>query len=67
MSAKITIATAALIGVSLAACAASSGPKEAGGTAAGAVAGGVIGKVIGGSAGNRLAGTLVIGAAWSAV
>jgi len=61
MSAKIAIATA-LIGVSLAACAANSGPKEAGGTAAGAVAGGVIGNAIGGSAGNRLAGT-VIGAA----
>src|SRR6202035_6085337 len=58
MSAKIAIATA-LIGVSLAACSANSGPKEAGGTAAGAGAGGVIGNAIGGSTGNRLAGTLV--------
>jgi surface antigen len=46
----------------LAACAASSGPKEAGGTVAGAAAGGLIGNAIGGSSGNRLAGT-VIGAA----
>ena len=52
----------ALLAVSLGACTANSGPKEAGGTAVGAVAGGVIGNVIGGSAGNRLAGT-VIGAA----
>ncbi len=52
----------ALIAVSVAACAANSGPKEVGGTAAGAVAGGLIGNAIGGSAGNRLAGT-VIGAA----
>src|SRR5271156_5298680 len=52
----------ALVGTSLAACSANSGPKEVGGTAAGAAAGGVIGNVIGGSAGNRLAGT-VIGAA----
>src|SRR5271170_3777686 len=52
----------ALVGTSLAACSANSGPKEVGGTAAGAVAGGVIGNAIGGSAGNRLAGT-VIGAA----
>src|SRR5271155_5807409 len=52
----------ALVGKSLGACSANSGPKEVGGTAAGAVAGGVIGNAIGGSAGNRLAGT-VIGAA----
>ena len=48
--------------IGLAACAADSRPKEAGGTAAGAVAGGVLGNLIGGAAGNRLAGT-VIGAA----
>ncbi len=52
----------ALAALSLAACSADSGPKEAGGTAAGAVAGGLIGNAIGGSAGNRVAGT-VIGAA----
>ena len=52
----------ALVALSVAACAADSGPKEAGGTALGAVAGGLIGNAIGGSAGNRLAGT-VIGAA----
>jgi surface antigen len=46
----------------LAACAADSGPKEAGGTVVGAAAGGVIGNAIGGATGNRLAGT-VIGAA----
>jgi surface antigen len=61
MSPKI-VTTVVLLGLSLAACTANSGPKEVGGTAAGAVAGGVIGNVIGGSAGNRLAGT-VIGAA----
>jgi surface antigen len=52
----------ALLGFSVAACSADSGPKEAGGTVAGAVAGGAIGNAVGGSAGNRLAGT-VIGAA----
>jgi surface antigen len=52
----------ALVGLSVAACSANSGPKEVGGTAAGALAGGVIGNAIGGSTGNRLAGT-VIGAA----
>jgi surface antigen len=46
----------------LAACAADSGPKEAGGTVVGAAAGGLIGNAIGGATGNRLAGT-VIGAA----
>src|ERR1700680_4199893 len=51
-----------LLGLSVAACTADSGPKEVGGTAAGALAGGLIGNAIGGSAGNRLAGT-VIGAA----
>jgi surface antigen len=51
-----------MVGASLAACSANSGPKEVGGTAAGALAGGLIGNAIGGSAGNRLAGT-VIGAA----
>jgi surface antigen len=61
MSPKIVIA-AAVLSASLAACTATSGPKEVGGTAAGAVAGGVIGSVIGGNSGNRLAGT-VIGAA----
>jgi surface antigen len=49
----------ALVGTSIAACSADSGPKEAGGTAAGAVAGGLIGNAIGGSAGNRVAGTLI--------
>jgi len=48
-----------LLGVSVAACSADSGPKEVGGTAVGAVAGGLIGNAIGGSAGNRAAGTLV--------
>jgi surface antigen len=48
-----------LLGASLAACSANSGPKEAGGTAVGAVAGGLVGNAIGGSAGNRLAGTLI--------
>jgi surface antigen len=57
-----TLVAVALLGTSLAACSADSGPKEAGGTVAGAVAGGVIGNAIGGSTGNRLAGT-VIGAA----
>jgi len=52
----------ALLGLSVAACTADSGPKEAGGTAVGAVTGGLIGNAIGGSVGNRLAGT-VIGAA----
>src|SRR6202795_5336867 len=51
-----------LLGLSVAACSADSGPKEVGGTAVGAVAGGLIGNAMGGSAGNRLAGT-VIGAA----
>jgi surface antigen len=49
----------ALFATSIAACAADSGPKEAGGTAAGAIAGGVIGNAIGGSAGNRFAGTVI--------
>jgi surface antigen len=52
----------ALLGVSLAACTADSGPKEVGGTAVGAVAGGLVGNAIGGSVGNRAAGT-VLGAA----
>jgi surface antigen len=52
----------ALLGMSVAACSADSGPKEGGGTVFGAVAGGLIGNAIGGSAGNRLAGT-VVGAA----
>jgi surface antigen len=49
----------ALVGMSVAACSADSGPKEGGGTVLGAVAGGLIGNAIGGSAGNRLAGTVV--------
>lgn len=53
------ILTLLLFGVSLAACAANSDPKEAGGTVAGAAAGGLIGNAIGGSSGNRLAGTLI--------
>jgi surface antigen len=53
----------AVLGASVAACSADSGPKEVGGTAVGAVAGGVIGNAIGGSAGNRLAGTLIGAAA----
>jgi surface antigen len=52
-----------LLGLSVAACSADSGPKEVGGTAAGAVAGGLIGNAIGGSAGNRVAGTLIGAAA----
>jgi surface antigen len=48
-----------LLGLSVAACTADSGPKEVGGTAAGALAGGLIGNAIGGSAGNRLAGTVI--------
>ena len=52
---------AALIGASVAACSANSGPKEAGGTVGGAAAGAIIGNVLAGS-GNRVAGT-VIGAA----
>jgi surface antigen len=52
----------ALLGLSVAACTADSGPKEVGGTAVGAVTGGLIGNAIGGSVGNRVAGT-VIGAA----
>ena len=51
-----------LLGLSVAACTADSGPKEVGGTAVGAVTGGLIGNAIGGSVGNRVAGT-VIGAA----
>jgi surface antigen len=53
------LAAITLVGASVAACSANSGPKEVGGTAAGAVAGGLIGNAIGGSAGNRVAGTLL--------
>ncbi len=56
----ITVAfLGALLGTTVAACSANSGPKEVGGTAAGAIAGGLIGNAIGGSAGNRAAGTLI--------
>ncbi|AMN41419.1 RT0821/Lpp0805 family surface protein [Rhodoplanes sp. Z2-YC6860] len=48
----------AFLGVSLAGCAADSGPKEAGGTLVGAGAGALIGNAIGGAAGNRAAGTI---------
>jgi len=58
----IRLVGCALVGLSLTACSADSGPKEVGGTAAGAVAGGLIGNAIGGATGNRFAGT-VIGAA----
>jgi surface antigen len=58
MSAK-RLVVVVLLGMSVAACSADSGPKEVGGTAVGAVAGGLIGNAIGGSAGNRAAGTLV--------
>jgi surface antigen len=58
MPAKRIIAVA-LVGLSVGACSANSGPKEVGGTAAAVVAGGLIGNAIGGSTGNRLAGTLV--------
>jgi surface antigen len=58
----IQLIASGLLAATVAACAADSGPKEAGGTAVGAVAGGLIGNAIGGSAGNRLAGT-VVGAA----
>jgi surface antigen len=50
-----------LIGASVAACSADSGPKEVGGTVGGAAAGAIVGNVLAGS-GNRVAGT-VIGAA----
>src|ERR1700734_4377392 len=60
MPARRLIAVA-LIGASVAACSADSGPKEAGGTVGGAAAGAIIGSVLAGS-GNRVAGT-VIGAA----
>jgi surface antigen len=60
MPARRLIAVA-LIGASVAACSADSGPKEAGGTVGGAAAGAIIGNVLAGS-GNRIAGT-VIGAA----
>jgi surface antigen len=60
MPARRLIAVA-LIGASVAACSADSGPKEAGGTVGGAAAGAIIGNVLAGS-GNRVAGT-VIGAA----
>jgi surface antigen len=60
MPARRLIAVA-LIGASVAACSADSGPKEVGGTAGGAVAGAVVGNMLAGS-GNRVAGT-VIGAA----
>lgn len=62
MSASRYIALA-LAALSIAACAADSGPKEAGGTAVGAVTGGLIGNAIGGSTGNRLAGMLIGAAA----
>jgi surface antigen len=55
----IKVISAALVGLSVAACSADSGPKEAGGTAAGVVTGGVIGNLIGGRSGNRVAGTLI--------
>ena len=60
MPARRLIAVA-LIGASVAACSADSGPKEAGGTVGGAAAGAIIGNVLAGS-GNRVAGT-VTGAA----
>ncbi len=58
----IRFAAFALVGLSVAACSADSGPKEVGGTVAGAATGGLIGNAIGGNTGNRLAGT-PIGAA----
>jgi surface antigen len=60
MPARRLIAVA-LIGASVAACSADSGPKEASGTVGGAAAGAIVGNVLAGS-GNRVAGT-VIGAA----
>jgi surface antigen len=48
----------ALIGASLAACAANTGSKEATGTVTGAAAGALVGNMLAGS-GNRLAGTLI--------
>ncbi len=60
MPARRLIAVA-LIGASVAACSANSGPKEASGTVGGAAAGAIVGNVLAGS-GNRVAGT-VIGAA----
>jgi surface antigen len=55
----VRFVAAALVGLSMAACSADSGPKEVGGTATGAVAGGLIGNAIGSTAGNRVAGTLI--------
>jgi surface antigen len=55
----IRFMTLVAAGLSLAACASNTGPKEVGGTAAGAVAGGLIGNVVGGSVGGRAAGTLI--------
>jgi surface antigen len=60
MPARRLIAVA-LIGASVAACSADSGPKGASGTVGGAAAGAIVGNVLAGS-GNRVAGT-VIGAA----
>jgi surface antigen len=51
--------TLVLVGATLAACAADSGPKEVGGTLVGAGAGALIGNALGGAAGNRAAGTVV--------
>lgn len=50
-----TIVAAALV----TACAANTGPKEAGGTVVGAAAGGLIGGAVGGSTGNRIGGALI--------
>ena len=55
------ILAVALLGTSLAACAADSGPREAGGTLVGAGAGALIGNAIGGSAGSTIAGAAIGG------
>ena len=55
---KFRLVAVALLGASLAGCAADSGPKEVGGTLVGAGAGALIGNAIGGTAGNRAAGTI---------
>jgi surface antigen len=52
------IGAVALLGATLAACSADSGPREVGGTLMGAGTGAVLGNLVGGAAGNRAAGTI---------
>src|ERR1043166_8782379 len=58
---RLRILAVALLGGALAACAADSGPREAGGTLVGAGAGALIGNAIGGSAGATIAGAAIGG------